>query len=97
MKIFRDHFSRAFESGRLQNQPPANPVDIDKLNDFGKIRERYTLVNFNINGLVISQLTTIYNYIFSVAYSCYSLESTPNTGLLGFATGARRGEFCNRV
>jgi hypothetical protein len=25
---------RAFESGRLQNQPPANPVDIDILNDF---------------------------------------------------------------
>jgi hypothetical protein len=27
--------TRAFESGRLQNQPPA-PVDIDNLNDFGK-------------------------------------------------------------
>jgi hypothetical protein len=26
--------ARAFESGRLQNQPPAQPVDIDKLNDF---------------------------------------------------------------
>lgn len=26
--------ARAFESGRLQNQPPANPVNIDKLNDF---------------------------------------------------------------
>lgn len=26
--------SRAFESGRLQNQPPAHPVDIDNLNDF---------------------------------------------------------------
>lgn len=26
--------ARAFESGRLQNQPPANPVDLDKLNDF---------------------------------------------------------------
>lgn len=25
---------RAFESGRLINQPPANPVDVDKLNDF---------------------------------------------------------------
>jgi hypothetical protein len=25
--------TRAFESGRLQNQPPANPVDMDKLND----------------------------------------------------------------
>lgn len=24
----------AFQSGKLQNQPPANPVDIDKLNDF---------------------------------------------------------------
>lgn len=26
--------ARAFESGRLQNQPPSNPVDIDDLNDF---------------------------------------------------------------
>ncbi|MEZ7499770.1 DUF4294 domain-containing protein [Flavobacterium sp. Arc3] len=26
--------ARAFESGRLQNQMPAHPVDIDKLNDF---------------------------------------------------------------
>lgn len=25
---------RAFESGRLVNQPPSNPVDIDNLNDF---------------------------------------------------------------
>ena len=25
---------RAFESGRLINQPPSNPVDIDNLNDF---------------------------------------------------------------
>ncbi|UFH35040.1 DUF4294 domain-containing protein [Flavobacterium acetivorans] len=26
--------NRAFESGRLQNQPPANPVNMDNLNDF---------------------------------------------------------------
>lgn len=26
--------TRAFETGRLQNQAPAHPVDIDKLNDF---------------------------------------------------------------
>jgi hypothetical protein len=32
--------------GRLQNQPPANPIDIDKLNDFlGKQKNDYTLVN----------------------------------------------------
>jgi hypothetical protein len=35
MKTFdRNHTSKSFESGRL-NQPPANPVDIDNLNDFG--------------------------------------------------------------
>lgn len=26
--------TRAFEAGRLQNQPPANPVDMDKLNKY---------------------------------------------------------------
>lgn len=26
--------TRAFEAGRLQNQPPANPVDMDKLNEY---------------------------------------------------------------
>jgi ABC-type transporter MlaC component len=31
---------RAFESGRLQNQPPANPIDIDKLNDFWENKNR---------------------------------------------------------
>ena len=30
--------ARAFESGRLQNQPPASPVDIDRLNDFWQAR-----------------------------------------------------------
>jgi hypothetical protein len=30
--------ARAFESGRLQNQPPASPVDIDRLNDFWEAR-----------------------------------------------------------
>lgn len=32
--------ARAFESGRLQNQPPANPVDIDRLNDFWENKNR---------------------------------------------------------
>jgi hypothetical protein len=30
--------ARAFDSGRLQNQPPANPVNIDRLNDFWQAR-----------------------------------------------------------
>jgi hypothetical protein len=34
MKTFDRNHTRAFESGRLQNQPPASPVDIDRLNDF---------------------------------------------------------------
>lgn len=32
--------TRAFESGRLQNQPPANPVDIDKLNDYWETNKK---------------------------------------------------------
>jgi hypothetical protein len=38
MKTFDRNHTRAFESGRLQNQPPANPVDIDRLNDFWEAR-----------------------------------------------------------
>ena len=30
--------ARAFESGRLQNQPTAHPVDIDNLNDFWVVK-----------------------------------------------------------
>lgn len=32
--LIENILQRAFESRRLQNQPPANPVDIDALNDF---------------------------------------------------------------
>ena len=32
--------ARAFESGRLQNQPPANPVDMEKLNDYWETNKK---------------------------------------------------------
>ena len=47
--------ARAFESGRLQNQPPAHPVDIDNLNDFWEAKRRSQNYKYYLGVTIIKK------------------------------------------